>query len=65
MASLTASRSNPVLSEIYERLRAAGKPAKVALTALMRKLLIALNACLAKLDFQLVPTSPVAPLSAS
>jgi transposase len=54
-----------VLSEIYERLRAAGKPAKVALTALMRKLLIALNACLAKLDFQLVPTSPVAPLSAS
>jgi transposase len=65
MASLTASRSNPVLSEVYERLRAAGKPAKVALTALMRKLLIALNACLAKPDFQLALTSPVAPQTAS
>ena len=44
MASLTASRINPVLCKIYKRLRAAGKPAKVALAALMRKLLIALNA---------------------
>ena len=65
MASLTASRINPVLSTVYKRLRAAGKPAKVALTALMRKLLIALNACLAKPDFKLVLASPVAPQTAS
>ena len=38
MAALTASRHNPVLSPIYKHLRAAGKPAKVALTALMRRL---------------------------
>ena len=65
MASLTASGINPVLSKVYERLRAAGKPAKVALTALMRKLLIALNACLAKPDFELVLASPFAPQTAS
>lgn len=54
MASLTASRINPVLSKIYQRLILAGKPHKVALTALMRKLLIALNTCLAKPNFNLV-----------
>jgi transposase len=30
----------------YQRLRAAGKPAKVALTACMRKLIVILNAML-------------------
>lgn len=44
MAALVASRRNPVLHAFYERLRAAGKPAKVALTACMRKLLTILNA---------------------
>lgn len=44
MATLTAMRSNPVIGEFYERLRQAGKPAKVALTACMRKLLTILNA---------------------
>ena len=34
----------PVLKVFYERLRAVGKPAKVALTACMRKLLTILNA---------------------
>jgi transposase len=38
MAALVAARHNPVLRPLYQRLRAAGKPAKVALTALMRKL---------------------------
>lgn len=38
MAALVASRCNPVLRPLYQRLRAAGKPAKVALVALMRKL---------------------------
>ena len=44
MAALTAARYNPVLHAFYHRLRAAGKPAKVALVATMRKLLTILNA---------------------
>jgi transposase len=44
MAAVTASRHNPVLHAFYERLRAAGKPAKVALIAVARKLLVILNA---------------------
>jgi transposase len=44
MSTLVAVRYNPVLKVFYERLRAAGKAAKVALTACMRKLLTILNA---------------------
>jgi transposase len=44
MAALVASRRNPVIRAFYERLRRAGKPAKLALTACMRKLLTILNA---------------------
>jgi transposase len=43
MAALVGSRHNPVLKAFYQRLRAAGKPAKVALTACMRKLLVIVN----------------------
>jgi transposase len=43
MAALVAARSNPVLKPFYQRLRAAGKPAKVALTAVMRKLIVRMN----------------------
>lgn len=46
MATVAASRCNPVIKAFYQRLRAAGKPAKVALTACMRKLLTILNAML-------------------
>lgn len=46
MATLVAIRHNPVIRPFYRRLRAAGKPAKVALVACMRKLLIMLNAML-------------------
>ncbi len=46
MATVTASRCNPVIKAFYQRLRDAGKPAKVALTAGMRKLLTILNAML-------------------
>jgi transposase len=46
MAALTAARWNPVLRQFYQRLRAAGKPAKLALTAVARKLLVLLNAIL-------------------
>ena len=44
MAALVASRHNAALRTFYQRLRAAGKPAKVALVAVMRKLLTILNA---------------------
>jgi transposase len=46
MPALVASRSNPVIAPYYKRLRAAGKTAKQALTACMRKLLVILNAIL-------------------
>lgn len=44
MAALVATRFNPVIRAFYQRLQAAGKPKKVALTACMRKLLTILNA---------------------
>ena len=44
MGALVATRHNPVIKAFYQRLLAAGKPKKVALTACMRKLLIILNA---------------------
>lgn len=44
MAALVATRANPVIRVFYQRLLAAGKPKKVALTACMRKLLTILNA---------------------
>lgn len=46
MGTLVATRFNPVIRAFYQRLCAAGKPKKVALTACMRKLLIILNAML-------------------
>ena len=46
MGALVASRWNPVLRVFYQRLCAAGKPKKVALTACMHKLLTILNAML-------------------
>lgn len=44
MATLVGLRHNPILRTFYERLRAAGKPFKVAAIACMRKLLTILNA---------------------
>ena len=44
MAALTGSRFNPVLKAFYARLLTAGKPKKLALTAIAHKLLIILNA---------------------
>jgi transposase len=46
MAALTAARFNPILKTFYQRLVAQKKPFKVAITAVMRKLLIHLNALL-------------------
>ena len=44
MSALVATRHNATLKRFYQRLRAAGKPSKVALVAVMRKLLTIINA---------------------
>ncbi len=46
MGALTASRWNPVIRDFYQRLLAAGKPKKVALTACIRELIVILNSIL-------------------
>jgi transposase len=46
MAALVAAHHNPVLASFYQHLLAAGKAKKLALVAVMRKLLIILNAIL-------------------
>ena len=52
MAALAAAFRNRRLSEFYHRLVAAGKPPKLALTAVMRKLIILLNQLLKNPEFQ-------------
>jgi len=46
MAALSAVRHDPAIRAFYQRLKAAGKPPKVALVACMRKLLSIINAIL-------------------
>ena len=46
MPALVASRYNPDLKDIYDRLIAAGKRPKIAVTAIMRKLIVLANALL-------------------
>jgi transposase len=53
MAALVAAHSNHQLKPFYQRLRAAGKPAKVALTAVMRKLIVLMNQILKHPNFAL------------
>lgn len=53
MAALSASRSNPVLKPFYQRLIDKGKSGKVALTAVMRKLIILMNHILKNPSFAL------------
>ncbi len=48
MAALAATRCSPQLAPFYSRLVEAGKPKKVALVAVMRKLLVTLNAVIAR-----------------
>ena len=59
MPALVAMRFNPDLKAKYTALRAAGKPAKVAIVAIMRKLLETANA-LVKGDGFLVKKTPCA-----
>jgi transposase len=53
MAALVASRHNPVLKSLYLRLLANGKAKKLALTVLMRKLIVLSNLLLKNPDFTL------------
>ena len=46
MPALVAVRFNPDLKACHDRLKDAGKPAKVALTAVMRKLIVLADAYL-------------------
>jgi len=65
MAAISASRFNPVLRAFYKRLIDSGKPFKVAITAVMRKLLIALNSIAKRALFSLLqlkaPALPCSP----
>lgn len=54
MAALAATVHNPILKAFYQQLRARGKPAKLALTAVMRKLVVLLNRLLKNPNFILV-----------
>jgi len=58
MSTLSAKRFNPVIREFYERLLAAGKLKKVALTACMHKLLIILNAMMKNRSLWQYPYAP-------
>jgi len=53
MSVFVATRFNPILKAFYQRLLAAGKPKKVALTAVMRKLVVLLNHLLKNPQFKL------------
>ena len=59
MAALSATTHNPQLCAFYDRLVAAGKPKKVAITAVMRKL-IGLANLLLKEDRLWSPKAPIA-----
>jgi transposase len=57
MATVAAVRCNHVLRVFYRRLREAGKPAKLALTACMRRLLTILNVMMQRQErWRLIPT---------
>ncbi len=58
MATLVATRHNPIIRDFYARLLARGKAKKVALVAAMRKLLVIINAMLR--DHARKPSLPVA-----
>ena len=59
MAALSAMQHNPALAAVYDRLVAAGKKKKVAITAVMRKLIVLANALL-KQGRNWSPNPPIA-----
>ena len=52
MPSVGATTSNPIFAEVYTRLKSNGKPGKVALTAVMRKMVVLANRIIGDPDFQ-------------
>lgn len=52
---LTAAKHNEILSEAYRKMIQRGKPKKVALVAIMRRLLIHLNRIMSKVLQQDIP----------
>lgn len=58
MATLCATRCNPVIRTFYERLVQSGKPKKVAIIACMRKLLTILNALMREKRFWQISSIP-------
>lgn len=61
MAALSAVRFNPVLKAFYERLKSRGKPFKIAIVAVMRKMLTILNSMLANKQNWRMPVSTPLP----
>lgn len=57
LAAVSALRCNPDLTAFYSRLRAAGKPAKVAIIAVARKLVLLANTLIAN-DRNWLPNAP-------
>jgi transposase len=53
MAAVSAARANPILAAFYQRLKAQGKPPKVCLVAVMRKLLCLMNRLIQDPNFAL------------
>jgi transposase len=53
MAAVAAARFNPILAAFYQRLKARGKPSKVCLVAVMRKMLCVLNHLIENPNFAL------------
>jgi transposase len=53
MAALCASRANPILRAFYQRLLAKGKPHKVCIVAVMRKMVCLLNTLIQNPNFAL------------
>jgi transposase len=63
MAAMTAIRHDPILKAFYLKLRAAGKKPMVALTAVMRKMVVLLNHLIKNPEFELAFKSPPSPNS--
>ncbi len=61
MAPLSAARCKGHLRDFYQRLRQAGKGVKVALVAVMRKLVILMNHVLKPENLQAVPKNEPQP----
>ncbi len=55
MAALTAIRYEPKLRDFYSTLKAKGKASKVALVAVMRKMLVILNARMRDAQSESIP----------